>query len=575
MKNKEISKIFSQMADILEITGENRFRVNSYRNAARVLEDTPKDVEELIEKGKLKDLPGIGQSMQDKIKEYIKNEKIKDHQDLLKKIPNTLLELLKIPQLGPKGVKKLWDTLDIKGIADLEDAIESGKLEEVEGFGKKKAEKLQKGIEFIEKSKGRIRLDLAQSAANKVIDYLKENKDVKKIDFAGSLRRKKETIGDVDILVASDKGATVIENFTDADFISEKIASGPTKGVAMIKVEGVDIHVDVRVVPEESFGAAMQYFTGSQQHNVKLREIAVKKKLKLNEYGLFKKDKMIAGKTEDEIYSELWLKFVDPRLREDRGEIQAAREDKLPKLLEYKDIKGNLHVHTDASDGNLSLEEMAEKAAELGYDYIVICDHSKSSQIANGLDEKRLKKQIDQIKKFNKKKRKITVFSGSEVDVDFEGNLDFDDDLLKELDFVVASIHSGMDRDTEKNTNRILKAMDNPYVRCIGHPTGRMIGEREAMKVSVEKIIKHAAETETFLEVNANPHRLDLNDVHCKMAIEEGVKLAIGTDAHSFQGLGMMHFGVDTAVRGWVTKDDVVNTKTAKQFKKICEKSKK
>jgi DNA polymerase (family 10) len=420
---------------------------------------------------------------------------------------------------------------------------------------------------FLEKSTGRIRLDQAFEAAKLVQRFLQDLSGIHNIQTAGSLRRRVETIGDVDILVTAKKGKDsdeagerIIQAFTGAGFVREILAAGPTKGSAIIQTLSNAVHVDVRVVPQESFGAAAQYFTGSKAHNVRLREIAVKAKLKLNEYGLFKGDKMIAGPKEEDIYQKLGLDYVSPLLREDRGEVEAAKNHALPAVIEHDDIIADFHMHTIASDGDCEILELAEAAKGLGYQYICITDHSKSSAIANGLSPKRLARQIEKIHKINESLKGITILAGSEVDILANGALDFDDKLLTELDFVMASIHSGLASPREKVTTRTLKAMDNPNVNCIGHPTGRLINEREAMDLEMESVIKHAAQTQTALEINANPWRLDLKDIHCRMAIEAGVKLVIGTDAHSVAGLNLMGFGVANAARGWATKSDILNT---------------
>jgi DNA polymerase (family 10) len=567
MKNAILSELFDQMADIMEILGEDRFRINTYRKVARIISDMPTDVEMLLETGKLAEIPGIGKSSLAKIEQFVKTGTITAYKELFKKIPPTLLELLNIPGMGPKGVKAVYENLNVKTVKELKDAIQNGSVAELPGFGEKKAAVIAKGIDFLEKSTGRIRLDQAMVAADMVTAFLEEQSGIEKIRPAGSLRRRAETIGDVDILVASKKGEQVIQAFTGAKFVQEVLASGPTKGSAIIKTEDTDVHVDVRVVPNKSFGAAAQYFTGSKQHNIRLREIAVKAKMKLNEYGLFKGDKMIAGPVEEEIYKKLGLDYIDPLLREDRGEVEAAKKHNLPKLIQLKDIKGDFHMHTKASDGNCSISELAEAARDLGYKFICITDHSKSSAIANGLSAKQLAQQIKEIHKLNDKLKGITIFAGSEVDILANGLLDFDNKLLADLDFVIASIHSGMSSPREKVTSRTLKAMDNPYVNCVAHPTGRLIGEREAMDIDIAAVIKYAAQTHTALEINANPYRLDLKDVHCKMAIEEGVKLAIGTDAHSVGSLGLMNFGVATAGRGWATKNDALNTLTPAKIK--------
>jgi len=567
MKNAILSELFDEMADVMEILGEDRFRINSYRKVGRVIGDMPTDVETLLATGQLAKTPGIGKSSLAKIEEFIRTGTITAHQELLKKIPPKLLELLRVPGMGPKGVKAVYEKLNVTSIAKLKSAIKNGSLATLPGFGDKKAVAIVRGIKFLEKSTGRIRLDQAMEAAELVRAFLQGLSGIKRIRTAGSLRRWAETIGDVDILVVAKKGKEIIQAFTSAGFIQEVLAAGPTKGSAIIQTVTSPVHVDVRVVPQESFGAAAQYFTGSKQHNVRLREIAIKAKLKLNEYGLFKADKMIAGAAEEDIYKRLRLDYVDPLLREDRGEVEAAKTNSLPELIKAGDIKGDFHVHTIASDGDCDISEIARAAKEIGYKYICITDHSRSSAIANGLSAERLAQQIKQIRKLNEKLKGITILAGTEVDILANGSLDFDDKLLAELDFVIAAVHSGLASPREKVTTRTLKAMDNPYVHCIAHPTGRLIGQREAMDLDIDAVIKHAAQTQTALEVNANPWRLDLKDIHCRMAIEAGVKLVIGTDAHSVAGLGLMGFGVATAARGWATKGDVLNTLSAAEIK--------
>jgi DNA polymerase (family 10) len=570
MTNKILRVIFDQMADVMEILGEDRFRINSYRKVARIIGDIPTDVENLLAEGRLAKMPGIGKSSLAKIEEFVKTGEIAVHRELLGKIPPGLPELLTIGGVGPKGVKAVYDQLNVTSIAELKAAIETGAVAGLAGFGDKKAAAIARGIAFLEKSTGRIRIDQAFEAAEIVRGFLRDVCGMLRIRTAGSLRRWAETIGDVDILVGGVGGEAaggIIQAFTNAGFVRDVLASGPTKGSAIIDTGTIGVHVDVRAVPEESFGAAAQYFTGSKEHNVRLREIAAKAKLKLNEYGLFKGERMIAGAVEEEIYHKLGLDYVDPLLREDRGEVRAAKEHRLPELIQLGDIRGDLHMHTIASDGDCDIPELVEAARALGYEYICITDHSKSSAIANGLSARRLAQQIRQIRKLSATVKGMTIFTGCEVDILANGKMDFEDELLAELDFVVASVHSGMVSPREKVTRRTLKAMDNPYVTCIGHPTGRLIGQREAMDLDMEAVIEHAAQTHTALEVNANPWRLDLKDTHCRMAIEAGVKLVIGTDAHSANGLGLMGFGVATAGRGWATKADVLNTLSAAKVK--------
>ncbi len=579
MKNPQLSAIFDQMADIMEILGEDRFRINSYRKVARTIGDLSVDVAVLLEEGKLGKMPGIGKSSLAKIQEFVSSGKIAAHEDLLRKIPTTLLDLLDIQGMGPKTVKTLYENLQIASIDDLKEALSDGSVAELPGLGEKKAAALQKGIEFLETASGRIRLDQAQQAADMVIDHLKALAGIDRIEAAGSLRRRAETIGDVDILVTTRASRSksdrrpkqIVEEFTGAPFVERVLAAGETKGSAIVQTETTPVQVDVRVVPAESFGAAWQYFTGSKQHNVRLRERAVKAKLKLNEYGLFDGETLLAGATEQEIYRRLNLDFVDPLLREDRGEIEAAQKSGLPKLIRLSDIKGDFHMHTLASDGRCEMEEMVEAAQKLGYAFVCITDHSESSIVANGQTPKRLAKQIETIHRFDANVKGITVLAGAEVDILADGSLDFDDKLLADLDFVIASIHSGLTGPRDKVTSRTLRAMDNPYVSCIGHPTGRLIGQREAMDLDMAAVVEHAAQTRTALEINANPYRLDLKDTHCRMALEKGVKLAIGTDAHSSAGLGLMAFGIATAGRGWATKNDILNALTPAGLRAFVE----
>jgi DNA polymerase (family 10) len=573
MSNATLSAIFGQMADVMEILGEDQFRVNAYRKVARIVGEMPTDVDVLLETGQLGDVPGIGKSTLAKIDEFVKTGGIKAHQELLARIPPSLLELLRIPGVGPKSVKTLYQNLHVGSIADLKQALDHSLVETLPGFGQKKAAAMRRGIEFLEKATGRIRLDQALAAAHLAVTYLRQLPGIDRIEAAGSLRRCAETIGDVDLLVTTGKarGAQspeqLIESFTSAPFVERVLGAGGTKGSAIIRTETAPVQVDVRVVPPESFGAALQYFTGSKAHNVRLREIAQKAKLKLNEYGLFEDDAAVAGAVEEEIYAKLGLDFIDPRLREDRGEVEAAQNHALPKPVRLEDIRGDFHAHTTATDGSATIEEMAQAAQERGYEFLCITDHSQSTAIANGQSPQRLAKQIEQIHKINARLKGITLLAGAEVDILAGGTLDFEDKLLADLDFVVASIHSALGSPRERVTMRTLKAMDNPYVTCIGHPTGRVIGHREAMDLDMPAVIAHAARTGTALEVNADPSRLDLKDVHCKMAIEAGVKLAIGTDAHSTGSLAFMAFGVATAARGWAAQADVANTLSLSKLK--------
>ncbi|MFA5863404.1 MAG: DNA polymerase/3'-5' exonuclease PolX [Phycisphaerae bacterium] len=571
MKNHEIANIFNQMADLLELSGENVFRVNSYRNAARIIDELPQDVAELDKGGKLAEISGIGERSVQKIEEYIRTGKIGAYEELIKKIPPKLPELLKIPGMGPKTVALAWKELGVEDIESLRKAITGGHLAKLSGMGARKIENIQKGLDFLAKNAGRNTLGIALPRTCELVDALKTISGITRVEVAGSLRRWAETVGDLDILVESSDGEKALKKFSEFEQVREVLALGDTKASVRIVDE---IQVDVRVVPKESFGAAWMYFTGSKSHNIRLREVAIKNKWKLNEYGLFSGDKSIGGETEESIYKKLGLPWIPPELREDRGEIEHAHD--LPKLLELSDIKGDLHIHTMASDGRSTIEEMVEACIARGYKYICITDHSPSERIANGLDEKRLLEHIKQVRKTREKSKKdIIVLAGSEVDILADGSLDYKDEILKELDFVIGSVHSGLGNPEEKMTSRILKAMDNPHVRMIGHLTGRLIGEREPSNVDVSKVIKHAAETNTWLELNASWRRLDLKDVHCREAKEQGVKIVICTDSHDISQLDQMRFGVYTARRGWIEAKDVVNTLAAEKFVSLLEKGKK
>ncbi len=560
------------MADIMEILGEDPFRVSSYRKVARVIQECTQDVAVLAERGELSNLPGVGKSSVEKIQEFLETGRIQVHQDLLKKIPPHLLDLLKIPGFGPKGTAAVWKHLGIASLDDLQKAIENHTLETLSGFGEKKAALIEKGIRFLQSAQGRILIGHADALAQKIMIQLQNNMHVDQIVPAGSLRRGRETIGDIDLLACGKKQKSIIEAFLESEGVQQILSQGDTKASVRIvdpEICSETIQVDLRVVPKTSFGAAMQYFTGSKEHNVRLRELAVKKGWKLNEYGLFDGETVIAGKTEESIYKKLGLPFIPPPLREDRGEIEAALERSLPELVRQDDIRGDLHMHSPASDGHDSIEDLIEAALrEHGYRYIAISDHSPSSVIANGLDARRLLKQIEKIRKLNKSMKGFTVFASSEVDIHPDGSLDYPDEILEQLDFVIASVHSGLTGDRKKNTNRILRAMDNPYVNCIGHLTGRMINTREPMDLDLEAIFQHAAKTHTALEVSASPWRLDLNDLHCRQAVQAGATLCINTDAHSTEGLYDILYGVLTAQRGWVTKDSILNTHLASHLKK-------
>ena len=556
MKNKEIAEIFENMADILEFNGDNTFRINSYRKAARVIRDLGSDIQSLVDGGNLKNFSGLGAGMADKVNQYLSKGKIDKYEEIKKGIPKGLIPMLKIPGLGPKTAYLLYKELNIGSIKELADAIKKGKLRDLPGMGARKEENILRGIRLLEESGNRILLGDAIPLVERIMSVLK-NKNVSLISPAGSLRRMKETVGDIDILVGAGSGAKIINDFVSGPGIDEVLACGETKG-SVIVAEG--IQVDIRVVDEKSFGAALQYFTGSKDHNVHLREIARKKGLKINEYGVFRGKKKIGGGKEDDIYKALGCLWIPPVLREDRGEIEAALQGKLPQLVAEKDIRADLHVHSKWSDGSAGIFDIARAAQKMGYSYIVITDHSQSLKIAGGLSIAELEDKIKEVKDVNRKLNNFTVLCGAEVDIKNDGSMDYPDRILSKLDVVLGAIHSGFKQDKNKITGRIISAVNNPHVDIIAHPTGRIIGVREPYEVDMEVILEEARKTGTALEINAYYQRLDLDDVWARKAKQKGVKMAIGTDSHHLNQLWMMRLGVGVAGRAWLEKKDILNT---------------
>ncbi len=569
MKNLEISTIFRDIAKILEIKGENPFRIRAYERAAQNIEGLTEDIENFIKEDRLREIPGIGQDLSKRIKEYASTGKIKIFEDLKKTIPESLLELLKIPSVGPKTAKLLYKKLKIKNVSDLEKAIQQNKLKGIFGIKEKTVVNILKGIEILKRGKERMTLAKGLIVTEQFIRVLKKMPEIKQISTAGSLRRQKETVRDIDILVISDKPKKIMDTFTRLPLVSDILAEGQTKASVRTKE---DIQVDCRVVEEKSFGAALLYFTGSKNFNIKLRQLAIRKGLKINEYGMFRKNKFVAGKTEEEIFKLLGMAYIEPELREDNGEIELAREFKLPHLIELKSIKGDLHVHSEWSDGGNTIEEVARACQKKGYTYVAITDHSQGLRIAGGLSIADLKKKKQEIDKINKKLKDFRVLYGAEVDIDSNGNLDYKDEVLKEFDVVVAAIHTGFKQSKEQLTKRIVKACQNKYAHIIAHPTGRLWGTREAYDLDLEEILKVARQTNTYLEINAFPQRLDLNDLNAYRAKEAGVKLAIGTDAHTIEQLETMKLGISVARRGWLSKEDVINTLSIEELLKIIKK---
>jgi len=559
MTNAEVARVFREVADLLEIKGEDTFRINSYRRVARTLEDLPTDVREIDQRGGLESLPGVGRSSAQKIHELLITGRLTIREQLRREVPDSLLDLLRIPGTGPKKVAVLWKERGVDSLEALKRAIDEGRLDGLRGFGGKTVEKIREGIAFLERGAGRTRLGQAWYVAQHFREAVAAMRGVRRVECAGSLRRGCETVRDLDLLCVAQQGERVIKAFTKLDGVTRVLAAGGTKGSVMVEwAPGREIQVDLRVVPAESFGAALQYFTGSKQHNVRLRERAVKRGWSLNEYALSEGKRVIASREESDIYRALDLPWIPPEMREDRGELDLRHvpED----LIDLDSIRGDLHMHTVASDGHHTIEQMAEEAKQRGYEYICIADHSQSSVVANGLDEARMRKHLAAIRVADRRVRGIRILAGVEVDIRADGSLDYSDDLLAQLDFVVASNHYHMSDDIEANTRRALTAIRNPYVNLLAHPTGRLLGRRDAMPIDMEAVIAAAAETGTALEINANFYRLDLKDQHARLAAERGAVLAINCDAHDVQDFEQMVFGVLTARRGWVRRDQVLNT---------------
>jgi DNA polymerase (family 10) len=572
MKNQEIAKIFYEIAYFLEME-DVKFKPYAYEKAALTLEGLEKDVEEIYKKEGfegLRKIPGVGESIAKKIEEYLKTGKIRYYEDYKRKYPINLDELMGIEGLGPKRLKVLYEKLGIRNLKDLEEAIKAHKIAALPGFGEKSEKNILEAIEFAKRSRGRFLLGEILPIVKEVYEKLKSLKEVERIDVVGSIRRMKETIGDVDFLVISKNPKPIMDFFVSLPGVVKVWGKGNTKASVRMK-EGFDM--DIRVLPRRSYGAALQYFTGSKEHNIALRKIAIEKGLKLSEYGLFKGSKMIAGETEEEIYQKLGMDWIPPELREDRGEIEAALNHKLPKIIDYKDIKGDFHVHSKWDGGKNSIEEIAEYAIKMGYEYVGIADHTKFLKIEHGLDEKQLKERNKEIDRLNQKfKGKIKILKGCEANILPDGKIDISDDCLRELDFVIAGVHSKFKMSKEEMTERIIKAMKNPNVDILAHPTGRLIQKREGYEVDLDKILKVAKETGTILEIDSYPDRLDLNDVNIKKAKEMGVKMVIDTDAHHVDQMRFIELGIAQARRGWAEKEDIINCWPLEKMLKFLKK---
>ncbi len=561
MKNTEIAKVFQDMADLLELKGENPFKIRAYQRAARAIEHLPKELEIMVEEGEdLQNIPGVGEAIAKKITELVTTGKLRVYEELKAEFPEGITALLEIPGIGPKTAKKLSTELGIKTVDEPEQAIKEGKVAKLFRLGEKTAENILQQIQALRRKDQRIPIGEALPVVDEVLNALRTIPGVKNLTAAGSLRRFRETVGDIDLMGTADNPEEVIKAFVSLPQVRQVLAQGPTK--ASVILPG-GLQADLRMVEHDSFGSLLQYFTGSKQHNIALRTKEQKKGLKLSEYGItdLSTNKLEKFATEEDFYHRLGLQYIPPEIREDQGEIELAEKGALPRLIEISDIKGDFHVHTKWSDGHDTIEAMARAAKALGYKYIAITDHSAGRGIAKGLNEERLRQQIEEIKQLNQKLGDFHILTGIEVDIRADGTIDLPDGLLAELDVVIAAIHSAMTQSEEQITRRLLNAIENPHVDIIAHPTCRLIGEREPSAVDIEAVFKAAARNNKALEINAMPDRLDLKDTHIYRARELGIKLAIGTDAHSTAQLGFMRFGIGIARRGWCQAEDVLNTR--------------
>lgn len=574
MKNSLVAQILDELADYSEIEDDQPYRARAYRRAAGTIESLQNPIENVWQEGKLKDLPGVGENIERKIDEIIRTGRLETLEKLKKRLSPGLLELKRIEGIGPKTIKLLHDEFGIRSLDDLERAIETGKIDDDKRLGIRSEETLLSRVQSAKESAGRILLVQAAELSERVMEYLDQIPHVKRYEIAGSFRRRKETIGDFDILMETDHPADAIKYFTRQEEVKNVLAAGESK--ASIKLRN-NFQVDARVIPRESWGAALIYFTGSKSHNVELRTIAIRKGLRLNEYGLFRSDdSMMAGETEEEVYMALGLDYVEPELRENRGEIGAAGLHKLPELLELKDIKGDLQMHTTWSDGRDQVKAMADKAINFGYEYIAITDHVGSLRIANAMNRKRIEEQKREIEKINAEYAasgiNFHVMQGAEVNIRSDGTLDVPDSDLKDLEIVLASIHSGFADDQEKITRRILSAMENEHVDIIAHPTGRLLLERKGYDFDFGKVVDKALETDTLLEIDAHPNRLDLSDENARNALKAGVLLSLDTDAHESAEMSYMKIGVWQARRAWARREDILNTRSYKGLARFLQK---
>ena len=570
MENIDFAHVFEEIADLLEIQGANPFRVRAYRNAARTIETLSQSLESVLgdESAHLEDLPGIGKDLAGKIRELNQTGELQFLAELREEVPGSLIEIMHIPGLGPKRARQLWEGLEITSVAELEAAAQSGRLEELPGFGETLATRILKGISELKARAGRFKLSDADTYVRPLLAYLERAEGLKHLEVAGSYRRRRETVGDIDILATTAKGSPIMDHFVAYKDVKEVLAKGPTK--SSIRLTG-GLQVDLRLVAPESYGAAMVYFTGSKSHNIAIRGISRERGLKINEYGVFEGDRLLCGETEAEVYSTIGLPWIPPELREAHGEVEAAREGKLPNILEPSDIVGDLQMHSQYSDGKNTVQEMVEACRARGYRYMAITDHSPALAMT-GVKPSDFLNQYREIDALQEDYPELRILKSAEVDILEDGSLALEDDILAAMDIVVISVHSKFNMSREAMTSRITRAMRHPRVNVLAHPTGRLINRREPYPVDVEQLVKVAKEEGILLELNAQPDRLDLRDFHLQMAREAGVKIVISTDAHRTAELDYMHYGVDQARRGWLEKADVANTCSTEDFLKLLDR---
>lgn len=570
ISNSEIAAMLDELADLEEIAGANPFRIRAYRNAAHFIAAHPRSMVELLAEGEdLSRLPGIGKAIAAKIQAIVETGRLRQLDDAKQRIPEALGRLMHVRGLGPKRVKVLHDALNIRSIDDLKRALSAGRVAELPGFGDKTQRLIAEGIRHIAEAEPRTLLSAARQIAEPLVDYLSRVEGVRRVIVAGSYRRRCASVGDLDILVSCRKGSPVMRRFVEHEDVHRVESRGETRATVILRSR---MQVDLRVVPEASYGAALQYFTGSKAHNLAIRTIALHRGLKVNEYGVFRGGRRVAGKTENEVYGALGLPYIEPELREDRGEIDAATAGRLPRLVTLKQIRGDLHCHTTASNGHQSLRALATSAVGHGYEYVAVTDHARHATIAHGLDANRLQRQIAAIDRLNDELQGIVLLKGAEVNILEDGSLDLPKAVLECLDLTVCAIHDKFDLPRRRQTERILRAMDHPCFNILAHPTGRLLGERDAYEIDLERIMQAARQRGCFVELNAQPSRLDLCDAHCKLAKEMGVKVAVCSDAHRDTDLDLMELGIDQARRGWLERSDVVNTCGLKSLRRLLRR---